>query len=128
MIYVNKTDPSTLSTTDNLFQTHFWGKIKDLTGQTPVYFNVIFKSNEQSDEINFSLLVLLRKTNGIPYAYIPKAPSLSISKDRQSQILEELALPYKKSFRKTLFFCATTFSGAVLNSLKIFAQNYLNLK
>lgn len=100
MIYVNKADPSTLSATDNLFQTHFWGKIKDLSGQTPVYFNVIFKSNE----INFSLLVLLRKTNGIPYAYIPKSPPLSISKDKQSQILEELALALQKELPKNIVF------------------------
>ena len=104
MIYVNKADPSTLSATDNLFQTHFWGKIKDLSGQTPVYFNVIFKNNEQSDEINFSLLVLLRKTNGIPYAYIPKSPPLSISKDKQSQILEELALALQKELPKDIVF------------------------
>lgn len=72
MIYVNKADPSTLSATDNLFQTHF--------------------------------LVLLRKTNGIPYAYIPKSPPLSISKDKQSQILEELALALQKELPKNIVF------------------------
>lgn len=80
------------------------GKIKDLSGQTSVYFNVLFKSNEQSDEIKFSLLVLLRKTNGIAYAYIPKSPPLSISKDKQSQILEELALALQKELPKNIVF------------------------
>lgn len=72
MIYVNKADSSTLSATDNLFQTHF--------------------------------LVLLRKTNGISYAYIPKSPPLSISKDKQSQILEELALALQKELPKNIVF------------------------
>lgn len=46
MIYLCKTAPSDFSTTDNLFQTHFWGNIKEKSGQRPLYFDAVFKTED----------------------------------------------------------------------------------
>ena len=104
MIYLCKTDPSDLSTTDNLFQTHFWRKIKEKFGQVSLYFDSVFKSYDCLEDFSFPLLVFLREIQNLSYAYIPKAPPLSIPVEFRSLLLEELSLALKDQLPQNTIF------------------------
>ncbi|MDD5790109.1 MAG: peptidoglycan bridge formation glycyltransferase FemA/FemB family protein [Spirochaetia bacterium] len=104
MIYLCKTNPSDFSTTDNLFQTHFWGNIKEKSGQISLYFDAVFKTEDCPEEFNFPLLVFLRKMNGLSYAYVPKAPPLSIPRELRPLLLEDLSLALKEQLPQDTVF------------------------
>lgn len=98
MVKIIQVDSVDFPCTDVLFQTSFWGKVKEeCSGQVPYYFWVTaqFQSDEaenSASQYNFPLLVILRRTKGgTVYAYAQRAPAVNISEEFRGLLLEDIA-------------------------------------
>ncbi|MBE6355097.1 MAG: peptidoglycan bridge formation glycyltransferase FemA/FemB family protein [Treponema sp.] len=101
---LTKVQPEIFPASDNLFQNHFWGKLKEATGQAPLYFEVTFEDEENSRH-SFPLLVLLRKINKVfKYAYILRSPDEKIIPEDKNCFLEELSEQIKQYLPETVAF------------------------
>lgn len=98
MVKILQVDSEAFPCTDVLFQSSFWGKVKEeCSGQIPYYFWVTaqFNNNETENSVaqyNFPLLVVVRRTNGgTVYAYAQRAPAVNISEEFRGLLLEDIA-------------------------------------
>ena len=98
MVKILQVDSEAFPCTDVLFQSSFWGKVKEeCSGQIPYYFWVTAQFNNDETEnsvaqYNFPLLVVVRRTNGgTVYAYAQRAPAINISEEFRGLLLEDIA-------------------------------------
>lgn len=98
MVIISNTTPDTFPTTDVLFQTQLWGKLKTITGQQAFYFWITYQKDEHDDKkFYFPLLVLIRNTkNNMLYAYIQRAPTITLPEEDRALFLEELSIALKE--------------------------------
>ncbi|MCR5288823.1 MAG: peptidoglycan bridge formation glycyltransferase FemA/FemB family protein [Treponema sp.] len=95
MLTISEIQPDTFPASDNLFQTYLWGTFKEVFGQKPLYFRVVFE-NDKKVQVAYPLLVLLRKINGVyVYAYVQRAPNETVIPANKTEFLEELSLALK---------------------------------
>ena len=111
MVKITQASPQDFPCTDVLFQTSFWGKIKEkCNAQIPYYFWVMaqFEDDEtenSANQYNFPLLVMIRRTNGgTVYAYAQRAPAVNISEELRSLLLEDIAEALKEFLPKETAF------------------------
>ena len=111
MVKIVQVAPQDFPCTDVLFQTSFWGKIKEVcNSQTPYYFWVTaqFENDENensANQYNFPLLVMVRRTQaGTVYAYAPRAPAVNIGEEFRSLLLEDIAEALKEFLPKETVF------------------------
>lgn len=95
MLNIKKTGSETFPSTENLFQTSFWGKVKSASGQKALYFWVDWQTEKCLEY--FPLLVLLRKTSEkSQYAYVPRGPFVKVEVEERGLLLEELSEKLKE--------------------------------
>lgn len=111
MVKIVQAAPQDFPCTDVLFQTSFWGKIKEVcNSQTPYYFWVTaqFENDENensANQYNFPLLVMVRRTKaGTVYAYAQRAPAVNIGEEFRSLLLEDIAEALKEFLPKETVF------------------------
>ncbi|WP_296826272.1 peptidoglycan bridge formation glycyltransferase FemA/FemB family protein [Treponema sp.] len=104
MLTVSKVQPDFFPVSDNLFQTYFWGQLKEAFGQKALYLRVEFE-NDEGLTVAYPFLVLLRKINGkYIYAYVQSAPSESVIVSDKTGFLEELSLALKDHLPDSIIF------------------------
>ncbi|MCR5699076.1 MAG: peptidoglycan bridge formation glycyltransferase FemA/FemB family protein [Treponemataceae bacterium] len=104
MLSISKIQPELFPASDNLFQSHMWGKFKEINGQKPLYFRVVFTDDDEN-EVAYPFLVLLRKINGkYVYAYVQRSPTGKVIPCDKNGFLEELSLALKEELPESIVF------------------------
>ncbi|MCR4940347.1 MAG: peptidoglycan bridge formation glycyltransferase FemA/FemB family protein [Treponemataceae bacterium] len=104
MIALSKVPPETFPPSDNLFQTHFWGSLKEGADQKALYFQISFTDDENKSNY-IPLLVLLRKIRGqFVYAYVQRAPEEKSIPADKTGFLEDLSEALRPHLPETVIF------------------------
>lgn len=104
MLTVSKVQPEIFPACDNLFQSYFWGKLKESSGQKALYFRIVFEDDDKNP-VAYPLLVLLRKINGkFVYAYVARAPNEKNIPQDKTNFLEELSEKLREHLPSSIIF------------------------
>jgi len=104
MLTISKVQPDIFPASDNLFQSYLWGKLKEFSGQKPLFFRVTFE-DDMHNQNAFPLLVLLRKIGKeFVYAYVQRSPDENIIPQDKSGFLEQLSIALKEELPSSIIF------------------------
>ena len=130
MLNVTQTSPETFPSTNVLFQTPLWGKIKSCAGQKTLYFWADWQFDGTGERFQkiFPLLVFLRNAySDYMYAYIPRSPPFALRSDLRGILLEEIAFALKPYLPKHII-CVRFDSAWIVDKINEDSELRLELR